>query len=315
MIKQQEAALTNARSESGRATRLATEKAGSVENAQKKVEQRDYLSRKHILEYDDVMNNQRSVVYGFRNEVLVTEDPHALVLDVIDDSIPVKIEEFIDPDGGTADYESILQWINGIFPLGLTMENAGFENRSIDENIDFLIDQSKAAYNVKSAHEDPNLVEGLERFVILHSVDQLWQEHLYEMDNLRESVGNYRYAQKDPLVEYKHAAYEMFVGLMDRIKSEVLENLFRTTTSRPEDFGAVVRGIQTSRPDILAEFAGGSARPTSNQPGVVTPGQEGPDGPQIQIPKTVRRDQPKVGRNDPCSCGSGKKYKQCCGKL
>ncbi len=286
----------------------------SVENAQKKVEQRDYLSRKHILEYDDVMNNQRTVVYGFRNEVLSTEDPHALVIEIIEEAVPVKIEEFFDPEAGTVDYESVLQWINTVFPLGLTMKDADFDSRTLEENIDFLIGQTKAAYNVKSAHEDPNLVEGLERFVILHSIDQLWQEHLYEMDSLRESIGNYRYAQKDPLVEYKHAAYEMFVGLMDRIKSEVLEHLFRTTTSKPEDFGAVIRGIQTSRPDILAEFSGGSARPTSNQPGVVTPGEGGPDGPQIQIPKTVRREQPKVGRNDPCPCGSGKKYKQCCGK-
>ena len=286
----------------------------SVENAQKKVEQRDYLSRKHILEYDDVMNNQRSVVYGFRNEVLSTEDPHSLVLEIIEDTIPVKIEEMIDPETGTADFDSVLHWINTIIPLGLTMKDADFESRTLDENIDFLIDQAKAAYNVKSAHEDPNLVEGLERFVILHSVDQLWQEHLYEMDSLRESIGNYRYAQKDPLVEYKHAAYEMFVGLMDRIKSEVLENLFRTTTSRPEDFGAVIRGIQTSRPDILAEFAGGSSRPSPNSPGVVIPEQGGNQGPQIQIPKTVRREQPKVGRNSPCPCGSGKKFKQCCGR-
>ena len=160
-------------------------------------------------------------------------------------------------------------------------------------------------------------MEGLERFVILHSIDQLWQEHLYEMDSLRESIGNYRYAQKDPLVEYKHAAYEMFVGLMDRIKGEVLEHLFRTTT-RPDDFGAVIRKIQTSRADVLADFAQGAAPPQQEggQGLLGAGGDPGlPQAPEIQIPKTVRREQPKVGRNEPCPCGSGKKYKQCCGKL
>jgi preprotein translocase subunit SecA len=118
------------------------------------------------------------------------------------------------------------------------------------------------------------------------------------MDNLRDSIGNYRYAQKDPLVEYKHSAYKLFVGLMDRIKSEVLGNLFRTTTVRPEDYNRVLRGIQTSRPDALAGLEV----------------EKEATAPQIQIPKTIKREMPKVGRNDPCPCGSGKKFKQCCGR-
>lgn len=278
----------------------------SVENAQKKVESRDYLSRKHILDYDNVMNDQRSVVYGYRNEVLKTEDPHGLILDIIEEAMPSVLGDCFDPETGELDHEAVLQTINTHFPLGLTAEDAGLENRSADENLDFFIDQVKAAYNVKTNHEDPERVEDLERWVILHSIDQLWQEHLYEMDSLRDSIGNYRYAQKDPLVEYKHSAYKLFVGLMDRIKTEVLGNLFRTTTVRPEDFNRVLRGIQTSRPDTLsglAEDGGASLAPAANEP-----------RPEIQIPKTVKREMPKVGRNDPCPCGSGKKYKQCCGK-
>lgn len=273
----------------------------SVENAQKKVEQRDYLSRKHILEYDDVMNNQRSVVYGYRNEVLNTEDPHALIIEIIEDALPAILQDSFDPDTGQLDPHAALNAFNAHFPIGLTPEDARLEEKSDDETLDFLIAQVKAAYEVKSNHEDPEQLEGLERFIILHSIDQLWQEHLYEMDSLRESIGNYRYAQKDPLVEYKHAAYELFVGLMDRIKIETLGNLFRTTT-RPDDYGRVLRGIQTSRPDVLSELATGGD------------GLEGGDQPQIQIPKTVKREAPKVGRNDPCPCGSGKKFKQCCGK-
>jgi len=280
----------------------------SVENAQKKVEQRDYMARKHILEYDDVMNNQRTVVYGYRNEVLQTEDPHALVLEIIDDALPSIMQDCFDPETGTLDREQVVHAVNAHFPLGLTADDEVFEEKSDDEIVDFIIEQAKSAYEVKTRHEDPERVEGLERFVILHSIDQLWQEHLYEMDNLRESIGNYRYAQKDPLVEYKHSAYQLFVGLMDRIKTEVLGNLFRTTTTRPEDYNRVLRGIQTSRPDMLSDLAqdGGQSLTTSGG------GQE--ESPQIQIPKTVKRETPKVGRNEPCPCGSGRKYKQCCGK-
>ncbi|MEM9017744.1 MAG: SEC-C metal-binding domain-containing protein, partial [Verrucomicrobiota bacterium] len=280
----------------------------SVENAQKKVESRDYLSRKHILEYDDVMNNQRSVVYGYRNEVLQTEDPHALVLEIIEDAMPAVLDDCFDVETGELDHEATLTAFNTHFPLGLSAEDAQLESRNDSDNLDFLIDQVKAAYEVKTMHEDPERVEGLERFVILHSIDQLWQEHLYEMDSLRESIGNYRYAQKDPLVEYKHSAYELFVGLMDRIKLEVLGNLFRTTT-RPDDYGRVLRGIQTSRPDVISEMAAGASAADGPING------EANASPQIQIPKTVKRETPKVGRNDPCPCGSGKKYKNCCGKV
>lgn len=274
----------------------------SVENAQKRVEQRDYLSRKHILEYDDVMNNQRTVVYGYRNEVLQTENPHGLVIDIIEEAMPSLLGDAYDSDSGQLDADIALSIMNQHFPLGLTEEDAQLSTRNAEGNLDYLIDRVKAAYEVKSSYEDPERVEDLERFVILHSVDQLWQEHLYEMDSLRESIGNYRYAQKDPLVEYKHAAYELFVGLMDRIKTEVLGNLFRTTTTRPEDFNRVLRGIQMSRPDNLDSMK-------------AAPGDAAqPQQPEIQIPKTVRREAPKVGRNDPCPCGSGKKFKQCCGK-
>lgn len=275
----------------------------SVENAQKKVETRDYLARKHILEYDDVMNNQRTVVYGYRNEVLSTEDPHALVEEIIEDAMPKLLSDCYDLELGRLIPEAVVQTVNMHFPLGLPVEEAGFETRSDEEVIEFLIQRVKAAYDVKMSHEDPARGEGLERWVILHSIDQLWQEHLFEMDNLRDSISNYRYAQKDPLVEYKHHAYELFVGLMDRIKTEVLCNLFRTTTIRPEDYNRVLRGIQMSRPDLLtaAESPAAEASPAPRA--------------EIQIPKAPqRRELPKVGRNDPCPCGSGKKFKSCCGR-
>lgn len=282
----------------------------SVENAQKKVEQRNYVSRKHILEYDDVMNNQRTVIYGYRNEVLETEDPHALVVDVIEDSVPARVSEFLDVESGEPDYEAMLGWVNTTFPLGLTDEEADFESRDAEANLDFLIERIKSAYELKSEHENPDVLEDLERFIILNSIDRLWQGHLYEMDGLRESIGNYRYAQKDPLVEYKHSAYELFVDLMDRIKGEVLNALFRTTT-RPDEYQSFLRNLpqRLSRPDVF-----GTEDPGSGPGGGAPQGAEG-GGPKIQLPSgPVKREVPKVGRNEPCPCGSGKKYKQCCGK-
>jgi preprotein translocase subunit SecA len=216
------------------------------------------------------------------------------------------LADCFDPDLGRLIPEAVLQVVNTHFPLGLTADEAALEHRSDDETLEFLIERVKAAYEVKMSHEDPARGEDLERWVILHSIDQLWQEHLFEMDSLRDSISNYRYAQKDPLVEYKHHAYELFVGLMDRIKTEVLGNLFRTTTIRPEDYNRVLRGIQMSRPDVLATEGGAPA--SSGESGVSA-------RPEIQIPKTPqRRDLPKVGRNDACPCGSGKKFKSCCGK-
>ena len=287
----------------------------SVENAQKKVEQRNYVSRKRILEYDDVMNNQRTVVYGYRNEVLETEDPHALIMEVIEESVPVRASEFLDMETGDPDYSALLHWVNTTFPLGLKEKDTQFETRDTEGNIDFLVDKIKAAYELKSAHEDPEILEDLERFVILSAVDRLWQEHLYEMDGLREGIGMRAYAQKDPLIEYKTEAYQLFVDLMDRIKTEVLGGLFRTTT-RPDQYQSFIRNLpqQLSRPDILADLAGGGmgAAGAEGQGGGGGGPAGGPPQPKINIP--IKREVPKVGRNEPCPCGSGKKFKQCCGR-
>ncbi|NNE90194.1 MAG: preprotein translocase subunit SecA, partial [Verrucomicrobiales bacterium] len=286
----------------------------SVENAQKKVEQRNYLGRKHILEYDDVMNNQRAVVYGYRNRIIQTEDPHSMVLDIIEEQIPTKAEEFFNPDSGDLDYDAFLEWVNIHFPVGLSPEAAEFETRDIEGNLDFIIERVKAAYNFKCAHEDPDVLENLERYIILKNIDEAWIEHLYEMDGLRESIGNYRYAQKDPLVEYKLKAYEIFTGLMDGIRNSALETLFSLTTQRPEDYQNIMRNMPqnlSSNTDILSDFAGSDGLAAASAHAAANP--QAPAQPQITLP--IKREEPKVGRNDPCPCGSGKKYKKCCGKI
>ncbi len=294
----------------------------SVETAQKRVEQRNYLARKRTLDFDDVMNNQREVVYTYRNEVIDTEDPHKLVYEVIDEAVPTKVQEYLGT-GAPSDepnHAGLLHWVNTTFPLGLTNEKAQFETRQPGANAQFLIGKIKEAYERKSSHEEPGAVKSLERYIILNAIDRLWQEHLYAMDALREGVYLRGYAQKDPLIEYKTEAYEMFVDLMANIKNEVLHNLFRSTSN----LQAFETFLSTLPQFLMREQAPGA--PTANGP---IPGRRperigapvsdnGGNGESEEVKlelAPVRREMPKVGRNDPCPCGSGKKFKNCCGRV
>ena len=294
----------------------------SVETAQKRVEQRNYLARKRTLDFDDVMNNQREVVYTYRNEVIDTEDPHKLVYEVIDEAVPAKVTEFLGTgaSGDEPNHSGLLNWVNTTFPLGLTKEKAQFETRLPEENAEFLIGKIKEAYERKSHHEEPAAVKSLERYIILNAIDRLWQEHLYAMDALREGVYLRGYAQKDPLIEYKTEAYEMFVELMANIKNEVLHNLFRSTSNLQ-----AFETFLSTLPQFLMREQGATA-PAANGP---LPGRrperigsaiggngeaEGEGEVKLEL-APVRREMPKVGRNEPCPCGSGKKYKNCCGRV
>jgi preprotein translocase subunit SecA len=290
----------------------------SVETAQKRVEQRNYLIRKRTLDFDDVMNMQREVVYTYRNEVIDSEEPRKLIYEVIDEAVPGKVKEYLDVD--EPNYTGLIHWVNTTFPLGLTKEKAQFETRSVDENAQFLVEKIKNAYERKSAYEEPTAVKSLERYIILNAIDRLWQEHLYAMDALREGVYLRGYAQKDPLIEYKTEAYDMFVELMANIKNEVLNNLFRSTSNLQafENFLATLPQFLLREHAPTAPTAGAPARARQPQPvgamaGVATGDGDGAGEVSIDLP--IRRSIPKVGRNEPCPCGSGKKYKNCCGRV
>ncbi len=288
----------------------------SVETAQKRVEQRNYMIRKRTLDFDDVMNMQREVVYTYRNEVIDSEEPRKLIYEVIDEAVPAKVKEYLDVD--EPNYTGLTHWVNTTFPLGLTKEKAQFDTRAVDENTQFLIEKIKDAYERKSSHEEPTAVKSLERYIILNAIDRLWQEHLYAMDALREGVYLRGYAQKDPLIEYKTEAYDMFVELMANIKNEVLNNLFRSTSNLQafENFLATLPQFLMREHAPTAPTAGADARmrqPVGAMAGVAAGDGDGAGEVSIDLP--VRRSIPKVGRNEPCPCGSGKKYKNCCGRI
>jgi preprotein translocase subunit SecA len=290
----------------------------SVETAQKRVEQRNYLIRKRTLDFDDVMNMQREVVYTWRNEVIDSEEPRSHIYEVIDEAVPVKVKEYL--EGDEPNYTSLIHWINTTFPLGLTKEKAEFDTRTVDENAQFLLEKIKNAYERKSSHEEPTAVKSLERYIILNAIDRLWQEHLYAMDALREGVYLRGYAQKDPLIEYKTEAYDMFVELMANIKNEVLNNLFRSTSNLQafENFLATLPQFLLREEGPTAPTATADARirqPVGAMAGVMAGDGDGDGAGEMSIDLPVRRSLPKVGRNEPCPCGSGKKYKNCCGRV
>ena len=282
----------------------------SVQTAQKRVEQRNYQMRKRVLDFDDVMNNQREVVYGYRNEVIESANPRELIYEAIDEAIPARVAMFLDsPDPDEeADFDGLLQWANTTFPVGLNAEEAALESRDVDGNTEFLVEKVKSLYELKTEHEDPEHLDSLERSVILGSVDRLWQEHLYNMDALREGVHLRAHGQKDPLVEYKNEAFVVFQELMENIKGEVLTNLFRSTTNL-QAFQNFLRGLPMAQG---GEAPGGISVGRTSNTGAMAPQGDPELEPQVRLP--VTRSQPKVGRNDPCPCGSGKKYKQCCGR-
>src|ERR1043166_22170 len=289
----------------------------SVETAQKRVEQRNYLIRKRTLDFDDVMNMQREVVYTYRNEVIDSEDPRNLIFEVIDEAIPAKVNEFLDID--EPNFSGLIHWVNTTFPLGLTKEKAQFDTRSVDENAKFLIGKVKEAYERKSSHEEPTAVKSLERYIILNAIDRLWQEHLYAMDALREGVYLRGYAQKDPLIEYKTEAYDMFVELMANIKNEVLHNLFRSTSNLQafENFLASLPQFLLREQAPAPQAPTGPQRVLQRQPAMaaMAGGGNGEGAEEVTIDLPIKRSLPKVGRNEPCPCGSGKKYKNCCGRV
>ena len=194
-----------------------------------------------------------------------------------------------------------------------------FETRDVEGNAQFLIAKIKDAYERKSSHEEPAAVKSLERYIILNAIDRLWQEHLYAMDALREGVYLRGYAQKDPLIEYKTEAYDMFVELMANIKNEVLHNLFRSTSNLQafENFLATLPQFLLREHAPTSPTANAGARARQPQPvgALASVATNGDGESEVSLDLPIRRSLPKVGRNEPCPCGSGKKYKNCCGRV
>ena len=290
----------------------------SIQNAQKKVEQQNYSIRKRLLQYDDVLNRQREIVYSIRNDVLLEEDPGKILLELIEEEVEVRLggvpeEEF---KAGSSEempeLESVLaSWVNVTFPLSVRLEE--LQGKREEEVKDVILEKIVSAYEAKRKLEDPEQLQGLERYVVVNAVDLHWQDHLTEMEELRRSVGLRGYGQKDPLSEYKNEAFRAFEEMMGSMRSDVCSGMFRSSTNLAvfENMLSTLNSVaKTTGPE--SSEGGGFDQFSGSGGGSPAPQQsEAPEIPEIAVP--VVRDAPKVGRNDPCPCGSGKKYKKCCG--
>ena len=288
----------------------------SVETAQKRVEQRNYTWRKRVLDFDDVMNMQREVVYGYRNEVLSTEVPRDLVNEIIEETIPAKVSHYLtDKDDDKPDFDDLRQWVNSTLPIRVTAEDFS-EGESVESVSDMLVAKVKEAYEVRTGNLPMEVLDQEERRMVLVAIDKQWQEHLYNMDALREGVGLRAQGQKDPLIEYKNEAYELFVTLMDSIKQEALQNLFRSAANL-ESFLKQLHS-QPQRLHGGEETLGQQNIGISGSSGNLDPSAiPSPEGTTLKLNLPKRKPSFSIestGRNAPCPCGSGKKFKNCCGR-
>lgn len=298
----------------------------SIETAQRRVEQQNFSIRKRTLEYDDVMNKQREIIYGFRSQIVSAEQVREHLLDVVQDVIYGRAEDLGDDDESL---EAFATWVNSQFPIGFHPDQA-VRTEGRRAGVDAaataraVVERVEKAYADKCALENPQQLNSMERFIMLNAVDTQWQEYLRNMDTLRQGVGLRAYGQRDPLVEYKNEAYTLFADLMDRIKGEIAGRIFRATTS-PQAYQNFLGDLQrlhgqvkTQHADLAplagGHAAGGGGRRGGGEGAPADAGAEAAMNAALAGAGTVKREAPKVGRNDPCPCGSGKKYKKCCGK-
>jgi preprotein translocase subunit SecA len=307
----------------------------SIQQAQKRVEGHNFQIRKRTLEYDDVMNKQREVIYGFRNEIINSDDVRDRLMDIIEEVVILKVEEFTSAETDVAEWRlrQLSDWVNLNFPLGMPeaeivkaaqsgkekpVDGSVFEGLSEAQFAvcNFISDAIRRAYELKVSFEEPDKLATVERYTILSAIDKLWQEHLYEMDSLRHSIGLRAHGQRDPLLEYKAEAFKIFDELMVNVKTEICHNVFRSASSLLAFENFLRNAPQQTLHTTTSAFGGtttgtGGGAGQSKASDVVS---QAADAVEAAAKAKPVRTGPKVGRNDPCPCGSGKKYKQCCGK-
>ena len=285
----------------------------SVERAQRRVEQYHFGIRKRTLEYDDVMNRQREVVYGLRTDILTGDNPRGHLLDMIGEVIDDHAQGSVEQGEERAPVE-FADWCSMTFPVALRPEDLREVPLDAVAYSDVAIERVKKAYDLKIQSEPPESVESMERHILLQAIDTHWQEYLRGIDSLRQAVGLQAYGQRDPILEFKHQAYAMFADLMVKINDEVAHRAFRATASLEsleqflKNLKTMESHAQTSTFGKEAQARATHARRQSDEQAKMQKTLEK----TIRTPKT--RELPKVGRNDPCPCGSGKKFKKCCGQ-
>ena len=259
----------------------------AIENAQKKVEGNNFAIRKHLLEYDQVMNEQREIIYGERHRVLVGENLRSNIISMIGDVVDRYVDTY------TAESEFPEEWdmvglsenLGSIIPIGtIKVKEDSKESLTREQLKDMLKKLGEKIYEMKEQEiGDPERMRELERVILLRVIDQKWMDHIDDMDQMRQGIGLHAYAQRDPLIEYKFAGYDMFEELSNNIQEDTLRMLYRVKLETETTRVQTIQPMFTNKDDTVQK-------------------------------KPKERTEAKIGRNDPCPCGSGKKYKNCCGK-
>lgn len=262
----------------------------AIENAQRKVEGHNFDIRKHLLEYDDVMNQQRTVLYKMRRDILDGQNIKEFIENIIGEYADEIAAEFVEPKAKPETWDSagINEAVLKQFDIKIASENEITADYDEEKLSQFIYDTAMNRYHARAAGIGPEF-DGFERFLVLQTVDNRWKDHLLSMDHLKEGIGLRGYAQQNPLIVYKKEAFDMFQFMIDRIKEEIVNVLFRFQVRESDNLDEMKHEEEKDW-----RFSGGDEEDSKN--------------------KTIKRDNSKIGRNDPCPCGSNRKYKRCCGK-
>jgi preprotein translocase subunit SecA len=309
----------------------------AIERAQKQVEAQNFSVRKHLLEYDDVMNKQRENTYALRRQTLegkiLLEDEEGeqevlgtgdylmtLAEDILDGIVATHAPR--EADFEQWDLEALKLEVNRVF--GVDLAGLDWSDRTSDEIREAVWERVRASYQEKEALVGRDVLQRVERDIMLQIVDSQWKDHLYSLDHLKEGIGLRGYGQKDPLIEYKRESFDLFQAMKERVDEEIVRYLWWLRPILSEEGQPVAQRPAPRRAPLTlndpataaaqtSPFGAPKRAPSPASPAARSdrqPARVGGDDAEV---KTVRRDEPKVGRNEPCPCGSGKKYKKCHG--
>ncbi len=291
----------------------------SVESAQKKVEEQNFQIRKRVLEYDDVMNKQREIIYGQRQRILSGDDLREDVVGIIERILRDQVAMFT----GTSrfseewDLEELVTTLRTFFPTSLTLKKLGDPTELDAETLaDMVVEDAMKIYVAKEERFGAEAMSEMADWVLLRTIDSKWRDHLYEMDYLREGIGLRALAQRDPLIEYKNEGFKLFQEMMESIQTDFVRYIYHLEIVKEEEpQAAPARPLAYSGggdSSLAQNFAGAAA--AARQSGMADSSAEAYEAAQAATKTVVApRSVSKVGRNDPCPCGSGRKYKKCCG--
>ncbi|HEX4345617.1 MAG TPA: preprotein translocase subunit SecA [Solirubrobacteraceae bacterium] len=294
-----------------------------IEKAQKKVEEQNFLQRKRVLEYDDVMNEQRRIVYTYRDEILEGKDMSAAAREEIGNVLERTVAEFT-PSDFIEDWDlpGLFTALEDIFPAELSAADLAEEHTDREELVHRLHDRAIALYDAREEELGEELMRAVERFVLLQFIDQRWREHLYDMDYLREGIHLRGFAQIEPIVAYKNEAFTLFEDFMSSIWVDFTRMIYNLEVETEQDEAPEQRyepGGTSTRPGRVSYSGGGQEQPSALALAAAGAGvgvgevlEEGYEEPP-PVQQRVLSDDEQVGRNDPCWCGSGKKFKKCHG--